>query len=74
MARSKYIYHVYKRELNKECVEVSRHVASFTVKYESQAWAKKHWNLNVTYRTRMRDGGNHYRDGQEPEPCPWEQE
>ena len=73
MARSRYIYLVYKRVLNDECEEISRHIGSFTVKYESQEWTKRCHGLAHCYRTRVMDGGHCMRDDKaKPQTCPWE--
>lgn len=66
MARSTYIYLVHPKGSNKPVL------ATFTVKYESQAWAEhsKH-GLDALERTRMKDGGDSNFVGTRV-LCPWE--
>jgi hypothetical protein len=65
MARSNYIYLVYRKADDKVA-------AAFTVKYESQTWAAHQpGGLNAHRRTRMADGGSAGGDKTE-QKCPWE--
>lgn len=70
MARASNIYVVH---LKGDPDEV---LAVFTVKCESQYWAKTHHSLSTTERYRMRDGGSWAarNDASEKVPCPWEAE